>query len=369
MLPAPGQGAIAVETRASDVRTNEMVGRLNDPATMAAVTVERTVLARIGGGCEVPLGILANASADGLHVDASMTGADGKCFRYSYDGSASDPTEAGLRITEEILMSDAREIVGMGSPSSGLCGKVVMVTREEEPWGGLYEMLMQKGAVPVYFPTIQIRAPDRIPELESAMERIDTYDIVAVASRRGAEALARAAGNEAGRATGRARVVAVGDETKKALEAHGISVTYVPREAAAETLAEGITDVDSRRVLAIGSDRSDWAIAEILGRRGAIVDRITAYTVGVPKVSQARIAEVLGYKYDFVTFASPSAAHGLRETLGDKMGALMAASRAVCIGETTASACTRLGIGVAGIAERHGLAGMLEAMEKLSREG
>ncbi len=67
MLPAPGQGALALQTRkenSADVRT--LVRSLNDPATAAAVTAERMFLQALGGGCGEPIGAYGEVGADGL---------------------------------------------------------------------------------------------------------------------------------------------------------------------------------------------------------------------------------------------------------------------------------------------------------------
>jgi hydroxymethylbilane synthase len=59
MLPAPGQGALALQTRRDDQDTIELLERLNDPMTLAAVEAERMFLSALGGGCEEPIGAYA----------------------------------------------------------------------------------------------------------------------------------------------------------------------------------------------------------------------------------------------------------------------------------------------------------------------
>lgn len=60
VLPAPGQGALAVECRSDDTETLALLAGLDDPATRAAVTAERTALATLEGGCSAPIGALAD---------------------------------------------------------------------------------------------------------------------------------------------------------------------------------------------------------------------------------------------------------------------------------------------------------------------
>lgn len=67
--PAPGQGALAIESRAGDRDVAELVEPLHDPATSAAVRAERRLMANLGGGCRLPVGALGTPRADGgLHL-------------------------------------------------------------------------------------------------------------------------------------------------------------------------------------------------------------------------------------------------------------------------------------------------------------
>ena len=67
MIPAVGQGALAVETREGDSRVETLLAPLSDPETVAEVTAERTVLEDLGGGCRVPIGAYAR------HVDGELS--------------------------------------------------------------------------------------------------------------------------------------------------------------------------------------------------------------------------------------------------------------------------------------------------------
>lgn len=66
VLPAPGQGALAVECRSDDAETLAVLARLDDPGARAAVTAERTLMATLEGGCAAPIGALAEV-AEGDH--------------------------------------------------------------------------------------------------------------------------------------------------------------------------------------------------------------------------------------------------------------------------------------------------------------
>ncbi len=92
LVPAAGQGALAIEIRAKDDDMRKLLEPIHHPLTDAATRVERAVLRRLEGGCQVPLGIYAEASDDGLvRVLAAIAAVDGSnLIRASATGSADD---------------------------------------------------------------------------------------------------------------------------------------------------------------------------------------------------------------------------------------------------------------------------------------
>ncbi|MDI3297722.1 MAG: hydroxymethylbilane synthase [Bacillota bacterium] len=115
MLPAVGQGALAVEIRDEPGPVAEWAERLNDPETALCVTVEREFLAAFGGGCEVPLAALARLSPDGATVTLAARALDPGGTRM-LETRCSAPREApeglGRRAAEELIARGALELVG-----------------------------------------------------------------------------------------------------------------------------------------------------------------------------------------------------------------------------------------------------------------
>jgi hydroxymethylbilane synthase len=110
--PAPGQGAVAVQIRAEDGRTANLLATLDHPATSIAVTAERAFLQRIEGGCQVPAGALA--SLDGGHVTLGtlVCSPDGRrAVAASATGSTEDAATVGLAAAERALEDGADEIL------------------------------------------------------------------------------------------------------------------------------------------------------------------------------------------------------------------------------------------------------------------
>ena len=114
MLPAPGQGALAVETREGDDLTGE-VSVLDDPHTRAAVTAERAVLATLEGGCAAPIGVLAEVvegdHGDELWVRAAALSPDGSlAVRMSATGDPADAAGVGNGLGKQMLDEGAGQL-------------------------------------------------------------------------------------------------------------------------------------------------------------------------------------------------------------------------------------------------------------------
>jgi hydroxymethylbilane synthase len=106
VLPAPGQGALGIECRADDVAVLEALAPLEDPATRAAVTAERQMLATLEAGCTAPVGALAEVveGEDGpeLWLRGAL-GQDGGVRRLSANGPVDDPVSLGRALAKELL--------------------------------------------------------------------------------------------------------------------------------------------------------------------------------------------------------------------------------------------------------------------------
>lgn len=114
-VPPPGQGAMAVEIRADDARTAEVIASANHAPTTAAVTAERSFLEALGGGCQVPVGAYAKGGAGGaLHLTVFMASADGSAvYRASVDGAASQPAALAAKAWDELRAKGALALLAV----------------------------------------------------------------------------------------------------------------------------------------------------------------------------------------------------------------------------------------------------------------
>ncbi|MGY2128770.1 hydroxymethylbilane synthase [Blastococcus sp. SYSU DS0617] len=118
VLPAPAQGALAVECRTSDARTRELLGRLEDSRTRACALAERTTLGTLEAGCSAPVAAYAEV-AEGEHgpelfLRASVTAIDGSDgVRGSLSGALDQAAVLGRALAEDLLDRGAVELMAV----------------------------------------------------------------------------------------------------------------------------------------------------------------------------------------------------------------------------------------------------------------
>jgi hydroxymethylbilane synthase len=118
MLPAPGQGALAVQCRTEDTTTLELISVLEDEATRKAVTAERAFLQGLGGGCAVPVAAFAEVNSQQSSM-ISLTGLviseDGR-KAVKATGQGTDPIHLGNELAQKAIQQGANEILKLITP-------------------------------------------------------------------------------------------------------------------------------------------------------------------------------------------------------------------------------------------------------------
>lgn len=112
MLPAPGQGALCVEIRDSDVRIRSMIASLDHQETHQAARAERAFLHRLGGGCQVPVGAYAEVCGGQLHLRGLVALPSGaRMVRREAHGRSAQAERLGLELAERMLSAGGEEIL------------------------------------------------------------------------------------------------------------------------------------------------------------------------------------------------------------------------------------------------------------------
>jgi hydroxymethylbilane synthase len=110
MVPAPGQGALAVQIRADDDLTRSLVERLDHARSRRAVEAERALVCRLGGGCSLPLGAYAEERAEGVRLLGVVVRPDGSDFLWA-QAEAPSPDDVAGEVAETLLAAGARAIL------------------------------------------------------------------------------------------------------------------------------------------------------------------------------------------------------------------------------------------------------------------
>jgi len=119
-LPAVGQGALGIETRADDHAVEDQIRFLNDRDSFIAITAERAFLQKLEGGCQVPIAAFARIDGTTLHVDGLVGTIDGKrLIRHHVEGPIEKAESLGVELAAILLGKGAKEILDEVYQKSG----------------------------------------------------------------------------------------------------------------------------------------------------------------------------------------------------------------------------------------------------------
>lgn len=376
MLPAPGQGALAVQCRADDTHTLQLLRVLDDQAVRAGVTAERAFLSALGGGCSAPVAAHALLLPSGnLQLSALVGATDGQeIIRVVKVSSTTDcsPITLGNEAAQEAmaqgatrLLTQARTTIPQPATALPLQGKRIVVTRAEAQANSFADALTALGATPILIPTIQIVPTPDLAPLDRALQSLDQYRWLIFTSVNGVgvvterlTALDLPASHWAG-----IQVAAVGETTADALRAHGIVPAFVPETYVADAIVDGLGEVAGERILLPQAEIARETLAEQLSARGATVDALPVYqTLAADLDGDALTALNVGV--DLLTFTSSSTVRNLVQALTAATGAppTFADEVIACIGPVTAETAHELGLHVDIVAPDHTIAGLTDAI-------
>jgi len=323
LVPAPGQGALAVETRANDRELRTLCERvLTDPLATATVEAERSLLVAMGGGCNLPLGVaLQRDSERSWRATAFLGAGHPHAEHHARWCHATGPDPAAAMAAVASRLAEGKP-TGQG-PLEGLS---VAFTGTRGAAEELCARLQTLGARVLREEVLAIE------DLEgSALAR-------RVASLRPGDALAFTSAHAARRLRGLivpagVRVAAVGEATARELTAAGIHVDLVGQSGARQ-LARALDLARGACVLFPCAENARSDLEEDLRTRGVTVERMVLYR------TRARLDAVLYAEADVRLYLSPSA---VEAALGWERARFPRARR-VALGAATAAALAEAGL-------------------------
>jgi len=110
MLPAVGQGALGIECRTSDAALRSLLSEIDHPATHEAILAERSFLRTLQGGCQLPIGALAEFDEGLIRLRGNVTSADGT-GQFAGEWEGEDPVAVGRNLAEELIRYGARRLL------------------------------------------------------------------------------------------------------------------------------------------------------------------------------------------------------------------------------------------------------------------
>jgi hydroxymethylbilane synthase len=114
MLPAIGQGALAIVTRSDDPALQDRISRLDDPVSHREILAERALLDLLDAGCRAPVAGLARVEADRIRLAGAVFAPDGsRTLREEAEGSAADPESLGREVAERLLARGAASLIAL----------------------------------------------------------------------------------------------------------------------------------------------------------------------------------------------------------------------------------------------------------------
>jgi len=112
ILPAVGQGALAVECRKDDKEILRLLSKINHRKTEIETRAERSFLRTLEGGCQVPIACLARIEKNVLTIEGKILSLDGSlCFDHKISGSLKNPEKIGEKLANQLLKAGAKEII------------------------------------------------------------------------------------------------------------------------------------------------------------------------------------------------------------------------------------------------------------------
>ncbi len=356
MLPAPGQGALAVQCRADDEAILRLLAPLEDKAVRAAVNAEREFLRLLGGGCSAPVAAYARAldeTGELLELTALVSSLDGqRVIRLQGQGSA---LEVAAMLAEQAFAEGAATLLQedpVASTASGASPRLplqnlrVGITRPQEQAADLAEQIRALGAEPILLPMIAIQPLAEQQALAQAIAQIKEYTWLVFTSVNAVQ-IWQAQWQASGRPLSdlaSLQVAAIGPATAEAIRAFGLQPTVMPTTFVAESLAERLGDLTGQRVLLPQARIARPVLAEQLHAQGAAVDAIAIYdTVPVPLSDTARGELARGL--DLLIFTSSSTVRNLVTAVQDEPSLWAQVQRipALCIGPVTADTARAAG--------------------------
>jgi len=378
-LPAPGQGALAVQCRAGDSAVFPLLSALDDASLRRATDAEREFLRSLGGGCAAPVAAHAEPAGTGgtLLLRGRVVSTDGKrCV--DVRGEGVEPGSLGRRLAEQAIEAGAGAILAEARTKGGqalpLAGRRILVTRARAQASSLMELLARQGAIGISVPLIRTEPSGDPGRIQAALAHLPEYDWVLFSSANAVDFFFR--GPLSAGDPGTARMGAVGPATAEALRLHGFSPSLIAHGQTGAALAKEVLEREGgslagQRALIPCAEEAGRDAPAVLREAGAEVEVLPVYRTVTEDPTEEDCDRILR-GVDAVMLMSGSAARAFRGLITRRPALASALEKAVmaCIGQSTAESASAEGLRVDIVPAEHTSEALVAAVaDHFSAEG
>lgn len=364
MLPAPGQGALAIQCRRDDVDTLKLLRSIEEGDVRTAVTAERTFLQELGGGCSAPIAAYATVMGNTIQLKGLVGSEDGKrLIRVEQIGQ--DARFVGARAAHQAMWQGANEILQVERPL--LLGQRIVITRSHDQASEMRQKLTELGAHPIVIPSIKIEAMPDTKAIDEAIWMLDSYHWLIFTSANAVDIFWNRlthVGQDPAIVSTR-NIAAVGPATAKALAHYDIRTDFMPDVFVADEIVEGLGDIAGKRILWPRGLLARKQLTDGLVKKGAGVQDIPIYRTVAATIEPEGMMQ-LSDGVDIITFMSSSAVENFVMALGEvengRFSPLLRTATLAAIGPITAEAIEKQGLTPHIIGEPHTADGLIQAI-------
>ncbi len=194
MIPACGQGAIAIEIKDNDPDIENIISAINDRETLITTNAERAFLKTLEGGCQIPVGSHSKVEGDTFTITGFISSIDGLNFmKETAQGKVDDAEQLSIEIAKKIYDRGGKQILDQVRTenitkqveSKKLLGKVLITTRPIDADDNLPDLLKNEGAEVLALPMIEIKSVTPTEKEKETLNNLDQFHWVFFTSKHG----------------------------------------------------------------------------------------------------------------------------------------------------------------------------------------
>ncbi len=249
-----------------------------------------------------------------------------------------------------------------------LLGRRILVTRTRSQASELVRLLERRGAGCVECPAIEVRRPDDLSALDTAIENLSSFDWIVFSSPNAVKYFLERVfekGNDI-RALGNASIACVGTSTAECIRDYHLKVDLIPSNFRAEGLVEEFArlDMKGKNVLIPRAKKAREVLPQGLTEMGADVTIATAYETVTPELRQDVVEILQDEDVDVLTFTSSSTVKNFFKMVPEKLRErILSKAKIACIGPVTAKTAKKQGLAIDIQPEKSTIKDMVEAIE------